>query len=304
MFIVENGGIFLLRCIKCNYDLILNEKGYICQNCNFLYKKQNGIYLFHDTQSQEEKFFPEDAFSELFNSETNNFWFKVRNKIIKFFILKYVPNKKIKILDLGCGTGFVSQTIKSMGYSIDCLDIFHDALRFCMKRNAGDDYYLSNLYLMPFSEQYNLISAFDVIEHINDDCKVLNNIHSALKRDGQLLITVPANKKLWSYFDIHCEHKRRYSKEELAKKIEDTGFEIVRISYFMTLLFPFIYVSRLRYKNIKKSDKISNSFNELSINHFLNMIFYLIFNIESYLIKYINLPFGSSLICLARKRDE
>ena len=221
---------------------------------------------------QKKEFFPEDAFSELYNSETNNFWFKVRNKIIKFFILKYVPNKKIKILDLGCGTGFVSQTIKSMGYSIDCLDIFHDALRFCMKRNAGDDYYLVNLYFMPFSEQYNLISAFDVIEHINDDCKVLKNIHSALKRGGQLLITVPTNKNcgliLIFIVNINVDIVRRAS-----EKIEDTGFEIIRISYFMTLLFPFIYVSRLRYKNIKKSDKISNSFNELSINHFLNMIF-------------------------------
>ena len=300
----KKGEIFLLRCLKCNRDLILKENGYICQSCNFLYKKQNGIYLFHDPQSQKEKFFPEDAFSEFYNSETNNFWFKVRNKIIKFFILKYVPNKKLKILDLGCGTGFVSQAIKNMGYSVDCLDIFLEAIKFCMKRNAGDDYYIVNLYSMPFIEQYDLICAFDVIEHIDDDCKVFKNIHSALKKDGQLLITVPANKKLWSYFDIHCEHKRRYNKEELTKKIEDAGFEIIRISYFMTLLFPFIYVSRLRYKNIKDSDKNANSFNELSINHFLNILFYSIFNIESYLIKYINLPFGSSLICLARKRDE
>jgi len=283
--------------------LVLKEKGYICQSCGSIYTKENGIYLFHDSEDQTEKFFPEETFSNLYNLENNNFWFKVRNKIIKFYILKYLPNKEIKILDIGCGTGFVSYNIKNMGYSVDCLDIFLEAIKFCMKRNAGNDYYIVNLYSMPFIRHYDLICAFDVIEHIDDDCKVLKNIHSALKKDGQLLITVPANKKLWSKIDIYSGHKRRYSKEELRKKTEDAGFEIIRVSYFMTLLFPFIYISRLRYKNINDSNKNANSFNELSINHVLNIVFYFIFNIESYLIKYINLPFGSSLICIARKKE-
>jgi len=269
-----------------------------------LHKKEDGVYLFYVDSNKKETFFPEESFSDLYNSENNNFWFKVRNKIIKFFILKYIPDKKCKILDIGCGTGYVSRSIKDMGYSVDCLDIFLEAIKFCIKRNAGNEYYILNLYDMPFSEHYDLICAFDVIEHIDDDCKVLKNIHSALKKDGQVLITVPANKNLWSKIDIYSGHKRRYTKEELRKKIEDAGFEISRASYFMTLLFPFIYISRLRYKNLKDSEENDNSLNELSINPILNTIFYLIFNVESYLIKYINLSFGSSIICLARKRDE
>jgi len=298
-----------LKCIDCQNTLNKTDMGFFCDRCKRKYPLIDGIFCFSDDKYDETDFFPEGAFDRLYQSENANFWFRVRNLIIGNAIKKYLPRRS-KIIEVGCGTGFVSSYLKKLGYDIDCADLSIHGLNYCKKRDAGNSYYQFNLYDALFYEHYDGACAFDVIEHINDDQLVLQNMNKALKAGGFIFITVPANKKLWSEIDAFSKHKRRYNRAELKDKIENAGFKIIRISYFMTFLFPFIYVSRfrfLRHSRVRKDETEiirEKASNRLNLNPILNTIFFYIFRLETYLLKlnHINLPFGSSLLCVAQKK--
>ncbi len=294
----------LLKCINCKNVLEKTNVGFFCNGCQREYPSLDGIYCFSDEANDLTDFFPEDSFSRLYEAENTNFWFRVRNIIIGNALRRYLPIKS-EIMEVGCGTGFVASHLQKIGYTIDCADLFLQGLRYCKKRRAGTNYYQFNVYDELFYDHYDGICAFDVIEHIDNDKLALKNIHSALKKGGFLFITVPANKKLWSKNDEYAKHKRRYNIVDLKEIIREGGFEIIRISYFMTFLYPFIYISRRLLLNRSTNDDIEEQIsNELQINPLLNSIFFNIFRLESYLLNYVNLPFGSSLLCIAQKRDD
>lgn len=288
----------MLKCINCGDTLLRLNSKYVCEKCKRSYPLKDGIFSFLSDECNE-TFFPEEAFDELYKLEATNFWFRVRNLIIENFISKYV-SKKSEIVEFGCGTGFVSSHLKRLGYELDCADISIQGLIYCRNRDSGRDYYQFNLYDSLFYNHYDCICAFDVLEHISDDYKVLRNFYGALKNDGILFVTVPANKLLWSETDELADHKRRYNATELREKIELSGFRVVRISYFMTFLFPILYINRKMKRASNKAEPKPSD--ELEINRFLNIIFYYVFKFESYILNYINLPVGSSLICVAEKR--
>jgi len=280
---------------------------YSCQNCRKTYPDKEGIIQFASDTLYKEQYFPDNAFEILFQSEEKNFWFRVRNKIIGNAITRYLyPDSRI--LEVGCGTRYVSRYLKKKGYYVECADLFFDGLQFCKKRDAGNHYYQFNLLDRLFIEEFDGICAFDVLEHIEDDGNVLKNMHDALKPGGTFFITVPADRRLWSSMDINAEHKRRYSMQELRIKIESNGFKVIKLSYFMTFLYPFIFLTRklsLRLKNMNDEDmkkKIKKeAISELQPNVIINLLFFLIFSLEVPIISSVTLPFGSSLLCVAIK---
>ena len=298
----------MLKCIACHNTINRTDTGFFCNRCKRKYPLVDGIFCFSGTSNEETDFFPGDAFDILYKLENSNFWFQVRNLIIENSIKKYMlPGGMSKIIEVGCGTGFVSSYLKKQDYDIDCADLSIHGLNYCKKRNAGNGYYQFNLYDAVFYEHYDGVCAFDVIEHIDDDNLVLQNMNKALKPGGFIFITVPANKKLWSEMDKFAKHKRRYNLMELKGKIERAGFKIMRISYFMTFLFPFLFLSRfcsLRNSSVS-NDKIEinreKALSGLDIKPFLNTLFFFIFRLETYLLNRIDLPFGTSLICIAQK---
>ena len=280
---------------------------YSCQNCGKTYPDKEGIIQFARDTLHEEQYFPDNAFEILYQSEEKNFWFRVRNKIIGNAITRYLSPRS-RILEVGCGNGYVSRYLKKMGHRVECADLFFDGLQFCKERDAGYLYYQCNLLDRLFIEEFDGICAFDVLEHIDDDDAVLKNMHDALKPGGTLFITVPADRRLWSVMDIYAEHKRRYSMKELRTKIEGNGFKVIKMSYFMTLLYPCILLSRkfsLRTKSLNDEDmkkQIKKELmNELQPNVIINILFFLIFLLEVPLLRSVTLPFGSSLLCVAVK---
>ena len=297
----------MILCPSCRSQVSIDRGVSACSHCGWSCPEKKGIYhLIHDSP-QDEKFFPEHAFEILYNSEEQNFWFRVRNTIIGETIIHYLSTDS-RILEVGCGTGFVSRYLKSLGYHVECADLFLDALIFCKNRNAGERYYQINLLEKVFVEEFDGICAFDVLEHIDDDVSVLKNIHAALKPNGILFVTVPADKRLWSAMDVHAEHKRRYSAPELQMKMECNGFKVIKMSYFMTLLYPFILLSRsISFRKGKMHDNYTQdqinqeAQRELNPGLFLNGIFFCIFRMEVPMIRAFTLPFGSSLLCVAVK---
>jgi 2-polyprenyl-3-methyl-5-hydroxy-6-metoxy-1,4-benzoquinol methylase len=257
----------------------------------------------------EDKYYPDDAFEALYRLEEKNFWFRIRNKIIGNLISRYLSPQS-RILEVGCGTGYVSGYLKKLGYHMECSDQSLNALEFCKRRESGMKYYQYNLMEPLFTEEFDGICVFDVLEHIEDDSIALKNLHDSLKQGGTLFLTVPADQRLWSAMDIYYIHKRRYSAEELRIKLEANGFAILKMSYFMTFLYPLLLLSRKfhswnwRKTNTTKSMKTIEEevMSELKPNIFQNSLFFLIFSWESHLLRSVNFPFGSSLLCVAIKR--
>jgi SAM-dependent methyltransferase len=98
---------------------------------------------------------------------------------------------------------------------------------------------------MPYEREFDVVGAFDVLEHIDQDREVLAGIRKALRPGGALLITVPQHPWLWSPADDYAHHVRRYTRGELRGKLRDAGFEVARLTSFVTILLPAMLASRV-----------------------------------------------------------
>lgn len=295
----------MILCNKCHNPLEIRDACYVCPSCNLVYPTENGITIFSDDVETDKSYFSKGSFEKLFKCETTSFWYKVRNQIICQTIKRYLP-LPADIIEVGCGTGFVASAVRNLGYTVDCADLYFDGLSFCQTRNAGRSFFQLNLDDKVFIEEYDAVCAFDVIEHIENDGVALNNMYYLLKEGGYAFITVPACPSLWSTGDVIAEHKRRYTHNELREKVEQLGFQVRRMTYFMTLLFPVYFIIRKCSDNSSVTDYTSEAvrdkwFSQFNPNPILNALLYIIFRIEPLILRYINLPFGSSLLCVARK---
>ena len=142
---------------------------------------------------------------------------------------------------------------------------------------------------------FDFIIASDILEHIKEDSKAIQEYKRILNKGGKLIVFVPAFQFLWSEHDEICHHFRRYKRQEL-KDLISKNFEIKRISFWNFTLFPIISLVKIIYSLInKKSDQLYKT------NKFSNTILYYLLKIENQILKKINFPFGISLFCIAEK---
>ena len=149
-------------------------------------------------------------------------------------------------------------------------------------------------------KKYDYIILADVLEHIRNDKAVLKKLKKLLKPDGKILITVPAYNYLYSKKDKILKHFRRYGYNQI-KKLVSTQFKIIRITFFNTLLFLPIAMITLIFKALK-IDYIEDV--ENTPNRLINSLLYFIFKIELYFLKYLDFPFGVSIIIVGEKQNH
>jgi len=155
---------------------------------------------------------------------------------------------------------------------------------------------------IPFEDEFEVMSAFDVLEHIKEDELALKQMHQAVRRNGGIVLTVPQHPFLWSHTDDYAHHVRRYTAKELKTKIENAGFEVQKMTSFVSLLFPLMIASRWR-KQRSASD--SNKMPELNVNRLLNALLEKSLDIERWMIcSGLTFPIGGSLLVVARKPDH
>lgn len=231
--------------------------------------------------------------------ETEHWWFVGRQAILFDFLKKYV-SPKARILDIGCNTGVLVDMMQKAGYEACGSDMSKEAIEYGSARGVKK-LYVANGDIQPFpSELFDCVMALDVIEHIDDDSAVIKEMKRLLRPGGTLIIKVPAFMFLWSLQDEVAHHKRRYTKKTLTDVLTSHRLSIVRKTYFNTFLFVPIVISRLIQKIIPP--KRSSDF-DLN-NRFINAVLKRIFICEAILLRYVNFPFGVSLLAIAVKKHE
>lgn len=234
-----------------------------------------------------------------FQIQKKHWWFVAKKEIVLDFIHKYLQNtNRPKILDIGCGSGLMLNSLEMIG-QVSGMDMSDDAISFSKEIFSGQ---IEKGFLpanIPYPENnFNLIIALDIIEHVEDDLEALINIRARMTEDGIAIFTVPACMLLWSEHDVINEHKRRYDLQGLKTKLLKSGFTVEKISYFNTILFPVVLVVRTLNNLLKRKDK---SDMEMP-GPLLNMLLKNIFLMEKYILRISNLPpFGVSLIAVVKK---
>ncbi len=248
-----------------------------------------------------------EHFDPLFAAESGHFWFRSRNRCIAA-ATRLIPDAgTIKdVLEHGCGTGFVLAELQRLFPDARVMgaDLLAEGLALARRRFAGP-LVQTDLLRSGFHEQFDLIGLFDVLEHLDDDLKVLSAIREQLRPGGRLLLTVPAHMALWSDYDLASGHRRRYSHSQLETQLSRAGFQIEYCTAFMFALLPLLFLRRrLRWgcraagdDAAKASDRIKS---ELQIHPLLNRALELLLRPEPPCIaRRLRLPGGTSLLALA-----
>ena len=238
----------------------------------------------------------------LFAVEESHWWYIGRRRIIAGFmeeICRHFPDRRPRILDVGCGTGANLVMLSQFGEA-EGVDISPDALAFCRERGL-ERVKLGAAEELPYGDgTFDVATALDVVEHMDDDVAGLREIRRVLQPNGRLLLFVPTFMFLWGVQDEVSNHRRRYRLPELRRVVREAGFEVERISYAnITFFAPILIVRQLmRLTGIRTST-------ENSINvPMLNGLFGRVLGSESTLLRHLNFPFGVSGICVARRIDS
>ena len=240
----------------------------------------------------------DQEYEKLYKFEQYYWWHIGRKVILKSLLQRLLVNKQGQILEIGCGTGGNLKILSNWGKTLG-IDNSAKALDFC-KKNGLDNILFENAEKMDFSgESFDLIVALDVLEHIKEDGKVVRKAWKALKQNGYFIITVPAYQFLWSEHDRALKHYRRYTASNLAKILQEANFNIIKMSYLVSFVFPFVFGYRMLRKILFPNNKKNLAY--FSLPRPINNFFILLLQIENFLIRYINLPFGTSIICIAKK---
>lgn len=245
-----------------------------------------------------------DVYRQWHEYERDHWWTKGMRYLSKQVIAKDHDNSRDGyILDIGCGTGELTKELSLFGGVIGA-DFSREALDFCRDRGIKTLVRTSAQKTGFRNNTFSLIVAFCLIEHLEDDRAFLKEMHRILKTDGKLIVLTSAFHFLWSQLDELAHHKRRYTKKELNDIMKESNFHVTKISYANFLLFGPIALVRIFQKLFRVKTQVGNKFvlDVVYTPRFLKNILYKILQIEANMLKYINFPFGVSLLCVGQKK--
>jgi SAM-dependent methyltransferase len=232
--------------------------------------------------------------------EATHWWYVGRRRIVLDWLRRLTPAGRPRILDVGCGTGFNLERLPEL---LPCevvgADISADALEFCRSRQLSA-LVRADAAEPPFLDgSFDVILALDVIEHVRDDARALASLRRLLRPGGCLMIFTPAFQFLWSEHDTVAHHFRRYTGGELGRKLQAAGFAIEKLSYANTLLFPAVWAARFALR--AAPDGAAADAESAEPPAWMNRLLAGIFSFESRLLARMNLPFGVSVLAVARR---
>lgn len=271
-----------------------------CVTCGYQAATRDGFDVFAPEAVGPDAGYDPLLYRELATLEDGNFWFQARNRLIVAAMKRYCPGLR-SFLEVGCGTGQVLHAI-AVAFPAARLtgsELFVEGLTFTRQRLPHARLMQMDATRIPFTGEFDAIGAFDVIEHIPDDERVLGEIHRALKPGGTAIITVPQHPWLWSRQDEMAHHVRRYRTGEPEHKLRTAGFKIVYSTSFVTVLLPLLISARRRMRPDEE-----DALREMRLGRTANAILGALMRFEFLLLRCgMRLQMGGSRLLVATKEQ-
>jgi SAM-dependent methyltransferase len=281
------------------------DDAWFCEDCGNRPEVMHGVTAFAPALASTGAGFREHYFADLAAIEAGSFWFRARSALIIWAMRRHVPDVRT-FLEIGCGTGFVLSGVRAAFPSVELSgsEIFSAGLAFAAGCVPSARFYQMDARNIPFRDEFDAIGAFDVMEHIEEDEVVIAEVARALRPGGSFLITVPQHPALWSAQDEHAFHARRYVAGDLRRKLETAGFEVDRMTSFVSLLLPMMFASRQRMRREPAGSEF-DAIDAVRLPWAVNAVLGAVMATERALIRLgVSFPVGGSLLVVARKRDR
>lgn len=236
--------------------------------------------------------------------EVEHWWFAARRQAVRSLVLDVNADRNCRILEIGCSGGPLMIQLRREGYrNIVGIDCSSDAIEHC--RKAGLEAQLMDAQKLTFSNaSFDIITASDILEHLEDDQAALMEWHRVLRPGGLLIIFVPAFAFLWTVHDVANRHYRRYRRKQLLQGLKIARFAIERSSYWNTFLFPPVAVIRSIKRTFRgKESSAAAGIGDLFMPpRLLNAAFLAVMRLENrFFSRGVNWPFGVSVMAVARR---
>ena len=287
------------RCSRCNTGFTAAD--WTCPACGNIPPRADGFILLAPELATAGGGFRPDAFEQLAALEAKNFWFKARNQLILRTLKRYFPDMT-RYMEIGCGTGYVLAGVAGAYPEATLVgsEVFTVGLGYAASRVRKAELLQMDAREIPYDGEFDVIGAFDVLEHIDEDEVVLASMLRAVRPGGGIALTVPQHRWLWSSADDSACHVRRYTVGELSRKVQRAGFQVVFETSFVSLLLPAMLASRLTKRRPKA---VAEAMPELNLPSWLNRVFEVVMNVERRLIcSGLRFKFGGSRLLVATKK--
>jgi SAM-dependent methyltransferase len=286
------------RCLNCEARFALDS--WECPQCRFAPATDGGIPVFAPELARAVAGY-ESALFDAHGGEQaeRSFWTSARAALIIWALGKYAPGAT-RFLEVGCGTGGVLARLESAfpQTALTGAEALVPGLHAAARRLTRTNLMQFDATRIPFDAEFDAIGAFDVIEHIRDDDRVIASMAAALAPGGVLLITVPQHPFLFGPADVSAKHERRYTAAGLSAQVMRAGLTLECVTSFVSLLFPAMATVRLIAK-ARGGDY--DSADEFRIGP-LNGVFARVMDVERWAIGHgARFPFGGSLLVVGRK---
>jgi SAM-dependent methyltransferase len=281
-------------CLAC--EARFRADGWTCPVCGVA--PEGTDFLLFAGAGEVDDSFPESSFAHLPDQE-RSFWFSGRNELIEWALRTYF-DRAASFFEVGCGTGVVLSHLRARRPDLALAggEPFRAGLEVAQARLPGVPLYQLDGRRLPFDEEFDVVGAFDVLEHVDEDEEVLREMRQAVKPGGGILLSVPQHPRLWSAVDEFSRHRRRYTAADLVTKIEAEGLRILRRTSFVSLLLPTVAVSRWQDRTNPDIDPSK----EFGLPGAVERVFSAAMRAERVLIRRgVSFPAGSSLLVVARR---
>jgi len=271
------------------------------------YEIIDGIRCYAPRVARDGADYPIEGFEVTAQVEARSFWCRSRNRILRSVLERFTDRSRtLDVLEVGCGIGGVIGALKDVPHlRLTGSEIYINGLRYARAKLPDVEFIQLDATDIPFDRAFDVVGAFDVLEHIDRDRDAIAQVFRAVRPGGLFVVTVPQYAWMWSRLDEIVHHKRRYGRRDLVEKLTGAGFEIVYVSSFVTVLFPFMLLSRFgdRLRRPLRDEK-AEFVARVTLPPTLNRGFDAVMRIDEAALRAgVSLPFGGSLLAVARRPE-
>ena len=223
-------------------------------------------------------------------------WYRARAELLETVLSEHIGEPR-RLLDVGSADGPSVSWLRGHGKQV-ALDVD--------PRGLGPGGVCGSALELPFGDEvFDVVAAFDVIEHCDPEAQALGEVYRVLTPGGRFLMSVPAYQWAWTQFDDHNHHFRRYTRRRAVQALSEVGFTVDRATYMFGATFPLFAVQRLVTRMKERGRKSKLPAGEVpalpEVSKGAEQLLMGLSGLDRKMLGRRNLPFGSSVVVVARK---